>query len=71
VLRPATDEEKPWWVRLAGIQREEDGEISYDAIYAVVLMDDEEWIIVRKFKDLDYRLDYLEITYKENDLEKL
>ena len=71
VLRPATDEEKPWWVRLTGIQREDDGEISYDAIYAVILMDDEEWIIVRKFKDLDYRLDYLEITYKENDLEKL
>ena len=51
VLRPATDEEKPWWVRLTGIQREDDGEISYDAVYAVVLMDGEEWIIVRKIKD--------------------
>lgn len=64
VLRPATEEEKPWWVRLTGIQREEEGVISYDAVFEVVLIDNEEWLFVQKYKDLDPRLDYLEITYK-------
>jgi hypothetical protein len=67
VLRPATEEEKPWWVRLTGIQREDDGEISYDAIYEVALIDNEEWIFVKKYPELDQRLDFLEITYKESD----
>lgn len=67
VLRPATEEEKPWWVRLTGIQREDDGEISYDAIYEVALIDNEEWIFVKKYPKLDQRLDFLEITYKESD----
>ena len=65
VLRPATEEEKPWWVRLTGIQREEEGVISYDAVFEVVLIDNEEWVFVQKYDDLDNRLDYLEITYKE------
>lgn len=67
VLRPATEEEKPWWVRMTGIQREEDGEIAYDAIYWVVLVENEEWIFVKKYPNLDQRLDFLEITYKESD----
>ena len=67
VLRPATEEEKPWWVRMTGIQREDDGEISYDAIYWVVLVENEEWIFVKKYPKLDQRLDFLEITYKESD----
>lgn len=66
VLRPATDDEKPWWVRLTGIQREDDGEVSYEAIFDVVFVDDERWIFVQKYDDLDSRLDYLEITYKED-----
>lgn len=70
VLRPATEEEKPWWVRMTGIQREDDGEISYDAIFEVVLIDNEEWIFVKKYPDVDQRLDYLEITYKEKDSNK-
>lgn len=67
VLRPATEDEKPWWVRMTGIQREDDGEISYDAIFSVVLIDNEEWIFVKKYPELDQRLDFLEITYKESD----
>ena len=69
VLRPATEEEKPWWVRLTGIQREEEGVISYDAVFDVVLIDDEEWLFVQKYKDLDPRLDYIEITYKGDKIE--
>lgn len=69
VLRPATKEEKPWWVRLTGIQREEEGVISYDAVFEVVLIDDEEWLFVQKYKDLDPRLDYIEITYKGDKIE--
>ena len=68
VLRPATEEEKPWWVRLTGIQREEEGVISYDAVFEVVLIDNEEWLFVQKYNDLDPRLDHLEITYKRDKI---
>ena len=64
VLRPATEEEKPWWVRLTGIQREEEGVISYEAVFEVVLIDKEEWLFILKYDDLDSRLDHIQITYK-------
>ena len=64
MYRAATNEEKPWWVRFTGIRREDDGEIFYDAVYSVVNIDDEEWIFVQKYEDMNFRLDYIEITYK-------
>ena len=64
LYRAATNEEKPWWVRFTGIRREDDGEIFYDAVYSVVNIDDEEWIFVQKYEDMNSRLDYIEITYK-------
>ena len=66
-LRPAKDSEKPWWVRMTGIQREMDSDIYLIGHFANVVVGEDEWIYVQKSGKYDDRVKSILIQTKSNE----
>ena len=66
-LRPAKETEKPWWVRLTGIQREIDQEVYLLGDFANVIVGEDEWICVQKNSKYDDRIESIVIKTKANE----
>lgn len=66
-LRPAKDSEKPWWVRMTGIQRKMDSDIYLIGYFANVIVGEDEWICVQKSGYYDNRVKSILIQTKSNE----